>query len=264
MVLQISELDLIADLQSMQSKLDSDSCDECSGMAVLSLLPDMLPLQDMSVVELADRCMDEIKRFQRGESSNDLYGIELFRRGLKRLDPLAWEAVQQRFSDVMYAWLYQHPMRHVACRFDSEENYVAQAFARFWQATAGNQKIEFVTLAAILRYLRASLNGTILDALRAYSRPREMPLPEPGAAEGLFGDEQDDSHELWEAIQSVLPDKRQQRVAYLLFHCHLKPRQVVQFCPDEFSDVGEIYRVRRNIFERLLRNADYIRWRLGH
>jgi hypothetical protein len=28
--------------------------------------------------------------------------------------------------------------------------------------------------------------------------------------------------------------------------------------------VGEVYRLRRNIFERLLRNADYIRWRLGH
>jgi DNA-directed RNA polymerase specialized sigma24 family protein len=254
----------MTDLQGTTSELTGDPCDACSPMSVLSLLPDMLPVQDMSVTELADRCMDEIKRFQRGEPSSDLYGIELFRRALMQLDPLAWEAVQQRFSDVMYGWLYQHPMRHAASRFDSEENYVAQAFARFWQATAGNQKIEFTTLAAILRYLRASLNGTILDALRAYSRPRETPLPEPGSAEGLFGEEQDDSHELWEAIQSVLPDQRQQRVAYLLFHCQLKPRQVVQFCPDEFSDVGEVYRLRRNIFERLLRNADYIRWRLGH
>jgi DNA-directed RNA polymerase specialized sigma24 family protein len=264
MVLPISELDLISDVQGVTSELICEPCDECLPMTVLSLLPDMHALQGMSVAELADRCMDEIKRFQHGEASSDLYGVELFRRALKRLDSVAWEAVQQRFSEIMYGWMYQHPMRQVATRFDSEENYVAQAFARFWQATAGNQKIEFTTLAAIMRYLRASLNGTILDALRAYSRPREMPLPEPGAAEGLFGEEQDDSHELWEAIQSVLPDQRQQRVAYLLFHCQLKPRQVVQFCSDEFSDVGEIYRLRRNIFERLLRNADYIRWRLGH
>jgi DNA-directed RNA polymerase specialized sigma24 family protein len=264
MVLHISELNLITDLQDVTSKLNDASCDECSNMPVLTLQADMLPLQDMSVMELADRCMNEIKRFQRGEPSNDLYGIELFHRALKQLDPLAWEVVQHRFSDVMYGWIYQHPMRHLASRFDSEENYVAQAFARFWQATAGNPKIEFMTLAAILRYLRASLNGTILDALRAYSRPREMPLPESGSAEWLFGEEQDDSHEVWEAVQSVLPDKRQQRVAYLLFHCHLKPRQVVQFCQNEFSDVGEIYRLRRNIFERLLRNADHIRWRLGH
>lgn len=264
MALPIPELDPFSDSQDAENNLNYGSCDECPRISALSSSPDMLPLQDMSVVELADRCMDEIKHFQCGEPSNDLYGIELFSRALKQLDSWAWETVQQRFGDMMHGWLYQHPMRHIACRFDSEENYVAQAFARFWQATAGNPRIEFTTFAAILRYLRASLNGTILDALRAYSRPREMPLPEPGAAEGLFGEEQDDSHELWEAIQSVLPDKRQQRVAYLLFHCHLKPRQVVQFCPDEFSDVGEIYRLRRNIFERLLRNADYIRWRLGH
>lgn len=264
MALPISEIDPFGDSQDGEHNLNYDSCNECSRMSVSPSPPDMLPLRDMSAVELADRCMDEIKRFQCGEPSNDLYGIELFGRALKQLDPLAWETVQQRFSDMMYGWIYQHPMRYVACRFDSEENYIAQAFARFWQATAGNPKIEFTTLAAILRYLRASLNGTIIDTLRAYSRPREMPLPEPDAAEGLFGEEQDDGRELWEAIQSVLPNKRQQRVAYLLFHCHLKPRQVVQFCPDEFSDVGEIYRMRRNIFERLLRNADHIRWRISH
>jgi len=264
MALPISELDPFSDSQDAENNLNYDTGDECSRMSALSPPPDMLPLRDMSVVELADRCMNEIKRFQCGEPSNDLYGVELFGRALKQLDPRAWEVVQQRFSDMMHGWIYQHPMRHIACRFDSEENYVAQTFARFWQATAGNPKIEFTTLAAILRYLRASLNGTMLDALRAYSRPREMPLPEPGSAEGLFSEEQDDSYELWEAIQSVLPDKRQRRVAYLLFHCHLKPRQIVQFCQDEFPDVGEIYRLRRNIFERLQRNADYIRWRLSH
>jgi hypothetical protein len=263
MVLHISELDLVTRLQDVESDLNGGLCGEYSRTHASSLSPDN-PLQDMSAAELAAHCMDEIKCFQRGEPSNDRYGIELFHRALKQLDPLAWEIVQQSFSDMVYSWMCQHPMRHIASRFDSAENYVAQAFARFWQATAGNPKIEFMTLAAILRYLRASLNGTILDALRAYSRPRETPLPEPGSAEGIFGEEQDDSHDLWEAIQSVLSDKRQQRVAYLLFHCHLKPRQIVQYCHDEFSDVGEIYRLRRNIFERLVRNADYIRWQLGH
>jgi DNA-directed RNA polymerase specialized sigma24 family protein len=263
MVLHISELDLVTHRQDVKGNLNCDSRDECARMPEASLLPD-ISLQDMMTVELANHCMNEIKRFQRGEPSNDLYGIELFRRALKQLDPFAWEIVQRNFNDMMYSWMCQHPMRHIVSRFDSAENYVAQAFARFWQATAGNPKIEFATLAAILRYLRASLNGTILDALRAYSRPKEIPLPEPGSAEGLFGEEQDDSSELWEVMQSVLPDKRQQRVAYLLFHCHLKPRQIVQFCQDEFGDVGEIYRLRRNVFERLMRNADYIRWRLGH
>lgn len=218
----------------------------------------------MSVTELADRCMSEVNNYRNGEPSDDQYGVELFRRALMQRDALAWEIVQQRFNELMLQWMRSHPMRKVAGRLDSEENYVAQAFTRFWQSTAVNQKIEFRSLAAVLRYLRATLNGTIHDTLRTYARAREMPLPEFGEIGELIAIEHDDGRELWEVIKSLLPDKRQQRVAYLLFHCCLKPREIVHYCSEEFSDVQEIYRLRRNIFERLLRNANYIRWRLDN
>jgi hypothetical protein len=228
-------------------------------------LPELskLPLHLMSVTELADRCMSEVNNYRNGEPSNDQYSVELFRRALIQRDALAWEIVQQRFNELMLRWMRSHPMREVASRFDSEENYVAQAFTRFWQATAVNQKVEFRSLAAVLRYLRATLNGTIYDTLRAYSRAREMPLPESGEIGELIAREQDDGRELWEVIKSLIADKRQQRVAYLLFHCRLKPREIVHYCSEEFSDVQEIYRLRCNIFARLLRNANYIRWQLG-
>jgi hypothetical protein len=45
-------------------------------------------------------------------------------------------------------------------------------------------------------------------------------------------------------------------VAYLLIHCGLGPREIVHLYPQEFSEVEEIYRLRRNIFERVLRNVD--------
>ncbi len=50
----------------------------------------------------------------------------------------------------------------------------------------------------------------------------------------------------------MLPNKREQRLAYLLFHCGLKSREIVRFCPQE----QEIYQLRRIILERVLRNAD--------
>ena len=52
-------------------------------------------------------------------------------------------------------------------------------------------------------------------------------------------------------------------MAYLLFHCGLKSREIVRFRPQDFGDVQEIYRTRRSIMERLLRNVDQLRWRLG-
>jgi len=44
----------------------------------------------------------------------------------------------------------------------------------------------------------------------------------------------------------------------LFFNCGLKPEEIVHFCPQEFSDVQEVYRLRRNILEQLLRHADQI------
>jgi hypothetical protein len=50
----------------------------------------------------------------------------------------------------------------------------------------------------------------------------------------------------------MLPNEREQRVAYLLFHCGLRPGDIVRLFPQEFSDLQEISRVRHTVIERLL------------
>jgi hypothetical protein len=217
----------------------------------------------MSVSALACGCMCELSDYRRGEVCDNPYSMELLRRATLHRDPLAWEALQQCLSAAVLRWLRRHPLREHACRFDSEENYVAQAFARFWQASVLHEQLEFRTLAAALRYLHASLNGVVLDTLRTYLRPKELPLPEPGWAGEPLTEDNEDSEELWGIIQYMIPNAREQRVAYLLFHCGLKPREIVRYCSQEFSKVSEIYRLRRNILLRLMRNADNIRWQLA-
>ena len=61
--------------------------------------------------------------------------------------------------------------------------------------------------------------------------------------------------ERWEILKKMFHDEREQPLAYLLFHCGLKPREIVHFCPQEFSDVHEIYRLRSNVIERLQHNT---------
>lgn len=222
----------------------------------------------MSLSALEDRCASEINNYRRREPSNDRYCLEIFRRALLQHDDNAWEMLQHRFSPLVLGWMRRHPRRDAACRYDSEENYVAQAFSRFWQATAHNQELEFDTLAAALRYLQASLNGAIMDTLRAYSRPKDVAWPEPGIyfpeepSEPSVEDD-DEGRELWEIVSSLLPDQRERRVAYLLFRCGLKPREIIHRCSEEFSEVREVYRLRRNIIERLTRHSDLIRWRIS-
>src|SRR2546428_8409245 len=117
--------------------------------------------------------MREIGNYPKGEQSKELYGLGLFRRAILQPTRDARLYVQQCFSEIGLSWLRRHPIREEAYAFDSEENYVARAFERFWMVTAHNQQFEFSSLATVLQYLRASLNGAILDTLRTCSRTKE-------------------------------------------------------------------------------------------
>ena len=87
-------------------------------------------------------------------------------------------------------------------------------------------------------------------------------MPLPGELGEPHMEDQTDSSEVWEVLQTMLQNGRERRLAYLLYHCGLKPREIVHFCLHEWSDVQEIYRLRRNIIERVLRNLDQLRWQL--
>ena len=132
---------------------------------------------EMSLPELAAQCLRELGKYRRGEPCIDIYGLELLRRATFQDNQEAWAWVQHCFSGMVRGWLRRHPKREVACRLESEEYYVVLTFERFWQATAFNQQVEFSALAAALQYLRASLNGAILDMLRANARPGEPGEP---------------------------------------------------------------------------------------
>ena len=224
-----------------------------------------LPAQ-MSLTALADRCMREIEKYRHKEPYNDQYCLEIFHRAMVKHDPDAWELLQKRFSPTVRAWMRNHPQRDVACRHQSEEDDVAEAFVRVWQASTRNT-LEFDSVAAALRYLKLCLQGAVIDYLRAYSRPIEVPLPDPRSdtyhPEEFATEDDYESNELWETIKCLLPNERERRLAYLLYINGLKAREIVHYRPEEFKDIQEIYRLTRNIVERLTRNRDQIRWRLS-
>jgi hypothetical protein len=102
-----------------------------------------------------------------------------------------------------------------------------------------------------------------MDTLRLYSRPKEECIPDSGHPDEPPIEDHYNENELWEAIKGLLAGTKEKRVAYLLFHCNLKPREIVRHCPGEFRGEAEIYSLKRNIMERLLRNLSQIRWKLS-
>lgn len=220
-------------------------------------------LDEMSLADLTTYCAQEMSKYRRKEISSDQYCLEILRRAVVLHDERAWAVLQQQFSENVRLWLARHPYREAALRYEIDQSYIDDAFRRFWQAIR-DQHLIFATLASALSYLHLCLNCAIMDTLRAYSRPKEEPIPDymQGNFEGPGVEDRYHEEELWEVIESLMTGEKEKRLAYLLFYCNLKPREVVRYCATEFRSEEEIYRLKRNIMERILRNVDKIRWKL--
>jgi len=171
---------------------------------------------------------------------------EQLRRASTHGDLQAWAAFQQSLEELLLTWLHKHPGREAACYLQSEQHFVAQAFEQLWQATIQGQ-VSCESLSEVLVFLRVSLNGAILDALRVSSRP--------GAVSSLWpeGKDRPDRSEFWDRLQALLSGERERRLAYLLYQCGLDPVEIVRSCPQEWSDVHEVARLRRSILAQLIR-----------
>lgn len=172
--------------------------------------------------------------------------LELLCRASTHGDLQAWAAFQQNLEETVLSWFHEHPGKETACRLQSERHFVALAFEWLRQATAQGQ-VTCETHSEILMYLRASLNGAILDTLRVSEHPGAVSSPWPD------GEDYSNRGDLWDRLQTRLSNRREQRLAYLLYHCGLEPNEIVQCCPQEWSDVHEVSRLRRSILERLLK-----------
>ena len=175
--------------------------------------------------------------------------LELLRRASTYGDLQAWVAFQQSLEETNLTWLHEHPGREAACRLQSERHFVALAFERFWQTVVQGQ-VACETLAEVLVYLRASLNGAILETMRVSSRPSAI-SERMSAERDLQGHPQ--SLDIWGWFQARLSSEREGRLAYLLYHCGLEPAEIVRCCPQEWSDVQEVARLRRIIFMQLMK-----------
>lgn len=173
--------------------------------------------------------------------------LELWRRASRQGDLQAWAAFQQSLEETVLTWFHAHPGCEAASRVQSDRHFVAQAFEQLWHIVVQGQ-VACETLSEVVVYLRASLNGAILETLRVCSRPGAVSSPWPD------GEECPERSVVWGRLQARLSNERERRLAYLLYHCGLEPAEIVRACPQEWSDVREVARLRRSILMQLMQS----------
>jgi len=203
----------------------------------------------------------EINNHWHNEPGDERYGMEIFRRAALLRNDDARATLQRQFTENVHFWFAHHTYREAALRHEQEQVYIDSAFQRFWRAIS-DQALTFTSLAGALRYLKLCLHSAIMDMLRIHAYARLETLPEQEhPAEPQIENRHNES-ELWETISNSLANEQERRVAYLHFRCNLQPHEIMRHCPNEFTSEGEIYQLKRNIMERIMRNVDKIRWRL--
>lgn len=216
------------------------------------------------LARLAGVCREETGKFQRHEPSRDEFCLELFRRAIAGRAQAAWDAIIAQYRGMVLAWIRQHPAAP-AVR-DDDDYWVNRAFERFWGAVGPERLASFPTLAALLRYLKLCVHSTLLDEVRARGATRLEPLAvgkgEPAVALDLESTaiSQQVGRELWSSIEAELGDETERLVARLCLVLELKPSEVHARYPDHFASVADVYRIKRNLLDRLRRSPEIRRF----
>jgi DNA-directed RNA polymerase specialized sigma24 family protein len=202
-------------------------------------------------------------RYDRDQVANRMddaeLGYELFRRALVERDEQAWAAVYNQYRGLVLSWARQHPAAHPG----ADDDYVAnRAFERLWAAVGPERFAGFTALAAVLQYLKLCVHSVILDEQRAEHVQRgllvpidlaEAIAPSPSDVAGDMVD-RESGQALLRTMLEEAEGEAEQQVLVLSFVRDLRPREVFALRPDLFATIRDVYRVKRNLIERLRGN----------
>jgi hypothetical protein len=181
----------------------------------------------MDVPELATRCSQETARSRQRQLADDQYCFELFRRALVLRDAAAWATIWQQIPPDRF----QHDFHH---------------------------------LGAVLGYLRKCARSAVVTHWR--QEKRQIEIAKQLADRRVSSPQRDplldlDAQELAAYVKARL-DEREWQVIMLSFVHGLKPRQIHERYPAQFTSPHEVSRVKERGLERL-RSDPYLRWLWG-
>ena len=214
-----------------------------------------MDVRQAAVPELARLCREETTRYLRREPSRDDFCLELLRRAIVDRDQSAWEAIVAQYRGMVLSW--QRKGYGTAMQQEDDDHWVNRTFERFWLAVGPDRFGSFPTLAALLQYLKQCSITALLDEMRQSARrrldeqvvvPQASADPEPLTLGTLA------HQDLWGLIVAETQDEAERLIARESFVLALKPGEIRERHPQHFASTDEVYRIKRNLLDRLRRN----------
>jgi hypothetical protein len=214
----------------------------------------------VSVTDLARFCTEETNKFLKQIASNDCFCLELFRRAIVERNDNAWESIYQQYAPLVLTWVTQHQSATPILGQEGSAPLVNAAFAKFSQALTPAKMENFDSLAAILKYLKMCVHSVVADEVRSRKAQQFEETLDTVVQEPASDDPAEDvvsniaAQNLWRIIEEELHGEDERVVIYQAYVQGMKPSEICTHYRQLFPTVDDVYRVKRNVLERLRRS----------
>ncbi len=217
--------------------------------------------EQLTVTELIQQSRREIAQFVHQQATDDSCAFELFRRAIVQRDEQAWSGIYGLYNAVISSWI----LRQVPKLADEDlEALVNRVFAKFAHAMNAQKERDFSCVRALLGYLRRCVESVVADHCRSQrARLREETF-EFLDQEPVLDDPADlvatqlAAQELWQLIWKEVTSVEERLIVQLVCALGLSPRELQRRYSHVFTSVDDIYRIKRNVLERLRRNKELL------
>ena len=187
----------------------------------------------------------------------------MFRRAILLQDEQAWSGIYELYNAVVCSWILCRP----ATVHGELEALVNEAFAKFSRNIGPERLKDFSSVGALLAYLRCCATSVLADHYRSQqAQSREEPL-ESIDTDGLVLDDpayivatQLAAQELWQIIWSEATSMEERLILCIVCAQGMSPRELQQRYPAIFPTVEDIYRMKRNVLERLRHSRELLQF----
>lgn len=205
------------------------------------------------VSQLAVRCQDT-----QPDASHESFCFELFRRAIVRDCSLSWHYLYTQYYPLVRYWVSRQFSDTASYTLD---DLTQDTFTAFWRFYTCDKLAQAKDLADVLAYLKKCATTTVIAAHRRAERDPPQILYEQQVLDAqtavppteLAGLQRVNAQRLWELIEAKCKNEPERLIARLTFLSGLKPRDIAEQYVELFPNVEDVYRIKRNLLERLRR-----------
>ncbi len=218
-------------------------------------------LHELALPAVAAQCADQSDRFFRREAFDGRFCYELLRRALAERSTAAWEAIYRQYQPLVSSWITRHPA--FASSGEEIAHFVNAAFEKFWLAVPPAKFRQFADLPALLRYLQMCVHSVLTDHARqsahlglgSLSDDILAHTSQPDIASSVA--DRDAREAFWRVLLERIHDERDRQLIYATYVLGLKPREICRQYETLFAGVGDVYRAKENLLDRLRRDQEF-------